>query len=199
VTRAAQEGIMRLIPVIIAALLTLCGTASAQEWTEYLDRQARFSINFPGRPAVREITYTSATGAAVPARVFTASYGSARYSLTAVDFNTRLAAAGDALTHAANVLRRRGTVLVQASEDLDDGIPGRQLSIREPDGRLLLASIYMYDHRLYIAEGNVAAGEAPALQFSQSIEVLDAEGKQVNPNPGGRGAGAAAPAPARGY
>jgi len=40
-------------------LLCVSGTAAAQEWTEYVDTQNGFKLNFPGQPKVTETTWTS--------------------------------------------------------------------------------------------------------------------------------------------
>ena len=57
--------------VAFVALLPLPSSVLAQEWTEYVDRTERFSINFPGQPTISEATYPPQRGAPVRARVFT--------------------------------------------------------------------------------------------------------------------------------
>lgn len=78
---------MRVSPVAVAVLVCCIATpAVAQEWTEYVNREDRFSIVFPGEPQVTESTYTSQFGAELPARVYSAEVGQNRYSLTVVDY-----------------------------------------------------------------------------------------------------------------
>lgn len=177
---------MRLVTLIPAvAVLIVSGTGFAQTWIEYVSLESRVAINFPGEPMVQDVSYTTVNGASVPARVFSVESGAGRFVLTAVDFTASEVEEQQAIEHAAGVLRQKGETLLEAAEDLDDGIPGRQLSIAEEDGRRMLASIYMYDRRLYIAEGSGALGATLPVQFSQSIVLLDANGNEVNPNPGG--------------
>jgi hypothetical protein len=38
----------------------------------------------------------------------------------------------------------------------------------------------MWDHRLYITEATAAPGSSEALQFEQSIMLLDADGNELN-------------------
>jgi hypothetical protein len=50
--------------VIIALATVVCwpSHAGAQEWTEFVDRTERFSVNFPGQPTVRDTTYQPQRG-----------------------------------------------------------------------------------------------------------------------------------------
>jgi hypothetical protein len=77
-------------------------------------------------------------------------------------------------------LRARGEVRFQAAEEYDPGLPGRQLMILQRNGRQLRASVYMWDHRLYITEANGDPGATSLLQFEQSVTLLDADGNEVN-------------------
>jgi hypothetical protein len=78
---------MRLMS-LVAAMLTLVLAAStyAQEWTDFVSREDGFRVNFPGSPMVGPTTFTSEYGASLPARVYTASRGAERYSVTVVDY-----------------------------------------------------------------------------------------------------------------
>ena len=53
------------------------------------------------------------------------------------------------------------------------------ISVTQSDGRLVQASIYFIDQRLYIAEGSVAAGNPAPSQFNQSILIVDPEGDPI--------------------
>jgi hypothetical protein len=78
---------MRLTPVIVAAfILTMVVPSVAQEWTEYVSKEDRFSTNFPGQPTVTNTIYKSQFGADLPARVYSARLGQSRFSLTVVDY-----------------------------------------------------------------------------------------------------------------
>ena len=73
--------------VVSACVLVLSAPAFAQEWTEYASRQDSFTANFPGVPIVTDTTYRSEFGADLPARVYTASLGPSRFSMTVVDYS----------------------------------------------------------------------------------------------------------------
>src|SRR6185295_18545537 len=86
---ADREGsMMRLTPLVSPLLvLALSGSAFAQDWDEFVSKDERFSVNFPGKPAVTETTWTSQFGAVLPARVYSGAQGTGRYSITVVDYN----------------------------------------------------------------------------------------------------------------
>lgn len=78
---------MRLSAVLTAAfVLTVSAAAFAQEWTEFVSREDRFTCNFPGQPKVTQTTYKSQFGADLPARVYSGELGPSRFSLTVVDY-----------------------------------------------------------------------------------------------------------------
>ena len=166
--------------VFVAAFVALAAPVLAQEGPLHINREARFAVIFPGEPMVRPITYMSRAGASVPAREFFVERDGARYVVTVVQFPDGRAEDRRAVEHAAEGLRRRGEVRFQAYADYDPGIPGRQLNIFEPNGRQTRASVYMYDRRLYITEANAPVGDFAAIQFEQSIMLLDEDGEDVD-------------------
>jgi hypothetical protein len=145
-----------------------------------VNRDARFAVIFPGEPMTREIAYTTRAGDTVPAQQFFVEEGAGRYTVTVVQFASGRAEDRRAVEHAAEVLRRRGEVRFQAFADYDPGIPGRQLNIFETGDRQVRASVYMYDRRLYITEASAEPGDVAAIQFEQSIMLLDEDGGDVD-------------------
>lgn len=168
---------LRGLAVVFAALWT---PALAQGGPLHVNRDARFAVIFPGEPMVREIAYTTRGGDSVPARQFFVEEGTNRYVVTVVQFAGGRAEDRRVVEHAAEGLRRRGEVRFQAYADYDPGIPGRQLNIFETGGRQVRASVYMYDRRLYITEASAEAGDVAAIQFEQSIMLLDENGEDVD-------------------
>ena len=79
---------MRRIPLIATVwVLLISATAFAQEWIEFASRDDRFTCLFPSQPKITETTYLSPHEADLPARVYTATQGQSRYSVTVVDYN----------------------------------------------------------------------------------------------------------------
>ena len=176
----------RTFPMAAAAALILCGSVSAQSFTEFASCEFRVGANFPGTPQARDISYSSVNGAAVRAREFSTQTGAGRFVLTAVDFTGNRIDMSQAFAQAGNALRQRGTINFEEHEQLEDNIPAAQFSINARGGGRLLATIYMYDRRLYVLEALTPAGAPPspqAVQFVQSVMILDATGREVDPAP----------------
>jgi hypothetical protein len=171
--------VLRAVAFAIAAAF-IAGPSLAQESPLHVNREYRFAVIFPGEPMTREIAYTARTGESVPARQFFVEQDAGYYTVTVVQFAAGRSEDRRAVEHAAENLRRRGEVLFQAYADYDPGIPGRQLNIMETGGRQLRASVYMYDRRLFITETSAVPGDVAAIQFEQSIMLLDEEGNDVD-------------------
>lgn len=77
---------MRAI-VLVFAMLSVSGPAAAQQWTEYVNTQDGFKVNFPGQPTVTETTWQSQLDYVLPARVYRADRGREHYSVTVVDYS----------------------------------------------------------------------------------------------------------------
>jgi hypothetical protein len=175
---------------IAAAALASCAAACAFSEAAraqdrlYVNCQYGFAVIFPAQPMMREISYTSHTGASIPARQFYHESGADRFTITVVQFPAGQMADAQIVEHAAASLRRRGEVRFQAEANYDPGMPGRQLNIFDPNGRQLRASVYMADRWLTITEANAAPGDFDALQFEQSITLVDDMGVDRERNAG---------------
>jgi len=164
-----------------AIVLLLPGFAVAQSSPPFtINREYRFAVIFPAEPSANDISYTTRSGASFPARQFAVEQNGNQHIITIVDFAAGPAIDIQIVDQAADALRARGEVRFQAAEEYDPGLPGRQLMILQRDGRQLRASVYMWDHRLYITEANGDQGATSLLQFEQSVTLLDADGNEVN-------------------
>lgn len=198
---------MRLSSITAAtAILCLSASASSQEWTEFVSREDRFTCNFPGQPTITHTTYTSQFGADLPARVYSATQGQSRYSLTVVDYRpiekilgekAKSCPAGDercnggmgtsgpgysradyigALLYATWQFTQRDAKLTQLVFNSTYGVYGHQLHLTNRDGSRTLAAIYMHDQRLYIVEGTVPEGYPEPALFQTSLAWIDENG-----------------------
>jgi hypothetical protein len=172
---------MRLIrPVALVAALAAT-PVFAQEWTEYVDRTERFSINFPGQPAIKEFTYPPQRGKPVPARSFTVQDGARRYSMTVVNLatlNQPSDVKGAIAWEAWNFRKRGGTITYDAFAQVDR-IDGHQLHITNADGSVTFVGIYQHARRLYILEAIGPAASPGAMHFQQSLMILDEKGERI--------------------
>jgi len=177
ITIFADVGAIASIAFLLSALV-LPGPAEAQQWIEFDDRLRGFSINFPHEPMTELIDYTTVYGETVPARRYFAERGTGRYTFTVVYFLHAPTDSHTAISFAAQAIRDKGMPTYDAFDNLD-GIPGHIVSVTEPNGRRIQASLYFINQRLYIAEGSVAAGDATPIQFIQSILIIDPEGERI--------------------
>jgi hypothetical protein len=173
----------RALAANLSAVLLLLlpeGSAAQSSPPYYINREHRFAVIFPGEPTATDVAYATGSGTTVRARQFSLERGGDSHVVTVVDFSAGPAVDADIVEHAAEQLRRKGEVRFQYADEYDPGIPGRQLNIFQGDGRQIRASIYMWDHRLYIAEASGAPGSSTVLQFEQSIMLLDGDGNELN-------------------
>jgi hypothetical protein len=144
-----------------------------------------FSIMFPERPQQRDLVYAANNGKTQPAHQFYVEKGANRYAVTIVDFFDGPKADDQIVEHAAANLRLRGELFHQDFATYDPGMPGRQINVFITKERQIRASVYMAEHRLYITEADAASGDIPAVQFEQSITLVDENGfdlDRVAPN-----------------
>jgi hypothetical protein len=193
---------MRLIRLAPAALILCFSTPSfGQEWIEYYSRADFFMVNFPGQPAVRDITYPTEFGITIPARLHIYEDGRGRYAVTVVDYahaekihaerakncsgypdtctNRGPNEIRGALDYAAwNFLRRDGKVTYYGYGD-SDRIGGVRIQLANPDRSRTFGAIYMHENRLYILDATVPANVPPPALFQQNLGFLDRDGRRV--------------------
>ncbi len=190
---------------LISIALVLPGVLFAQEWIEYANRADRFTCNFPSQPKMTESTYRSEHGAELPARVYSASEGKNKYSVTVVDYGQVqriltekakscpvgaepcLGAPGDeghwkadlrgALVFASWKLMQRDAKLTSFVWNTVDLVEGNQLQLtNNSDKSRTFAGVYLHENKLYIIEGTVPAGYPEPGLFQQSLGWLDENG-----------------------
>jgi len=196
---------MRLkILISTACVLSVSGSLFAQEWVEFASREDRFTCNFPTQPKITETTYRSQHEADLPARVYSATQGQSRYSVTVVDFNQAqriltekakscpagaepcLGGPGDeghwksdirgAIDYASWQLMKRDAKLTLFVWGVVDQVEGHQLQLTNADKSRTFAGIYMHQNKLYIIEGTVPPGYPEPGLFQQSLGWLDENG-----------------------
>lgn len=185
---------------IAASLLLLhAGPGFAQGWIEYINREARFMINFPGTPEVSETTHVSAFEVTYPAKVFSADGGASRYSVTVVDYTEhvrrhRERADGTeansssavpimdvraSMAHVANSYRTRGGEVTHDAWIDIEKVDGHQLQITNPDNSRSFIGIFLHAARLYILEATVPPSAPPPILFQSSLGFLDEQGRRI--------------------
>jgi hypothetical protein len=176
---------MRLLSLIPAALaLFLSATAYAQVWSEWSDRENRFTVNFPSDPVKTEIPYKTAKGTTLTARAFTAeadprSRSAGTYSVTVVDYKSAPDETATAIEEAASAIRAKGVVKYNEANNIDQMASWR-LTIETADNRRILAEILMSaEKRLYIVQASTPLNVPPPAQFQASVQILDEDGVRI--------------------
>jgi len=82
-----EEDTMRMTALLVVLLLTVTGSAVAQEWIEYMNTQDGFKVNFPSQPKVTETTWKSEMNYVLPERVYSSDKGREHYSVTVIDYS----------------------------------------------------------------------------------------------------------------
>jgi hypothetical protein len=201
---------VRLTVFISAFLIFIVALpAFAQEWIEFASREERITCVFPVQPKITETTWLSEFGTVLPARVYTATEGQSRYSLTVVDYNplerldvekSKLCPAGaepcqgiadvgvgywkndmrGAIVYATSKFLQRDARLVGLIWNFQQMVQGQELQLRNnTDQSLTAASVYMHENRLIILEGTVPKGYPLPEFFTQSLGWLDEKGNAI--------------------
>jgi len=193
---------MRRIHRLTAALV-LCVPilASAQEeWMEFMSPEDHFSIVFPGKPTIQQITWPSEYGAMFPGRVYSGQQGPSRYSVTVIDYSNADAIHAKipkapsfddprywqmdiqaSIQYAATKLYRNkpGAKVTYDAWHYIDLISGHQLQLQNADGTKTYVSIYLHNNRLYIVDATVPANSPAQGIFQQNLQMLDANGRRA--------------------
>jgi hypothetical protein len=171
------------IVAVVSALSAAGPFAQAPEWIVYVDRAERFTVNFPSQPTISERMYEPQRGPMLKARVYTVQDGPRRYTVTVVNYaGANVNDVPHAVAWEAWNYRKQGGDITYDSFANVDRINGHQLHITNADKTLTIVGIYLHARRLYILEGRVPPNTPGALQFQQSLQVLDEEGKRIRYN-----------------
>jgi hypothetical protein len=179
-----RQALLLFALALTAGLSSWPSVGHAQSWAYTYNGDYLFSGLFPGEPTESTIEYVTESGASITAHRFSGQRGEGLYSITVVDLADHMDDMENAVAHAAANVRARGTPGYDEFAQLN-GIPGHAISVTEPDGRQTISQMYLYETRLYIAEGSEPAGVAPAAHFTQSLDIHHPDGSSVNLNPGG--------------
>jgi hypothetical protein len=196
--------------VIFAVFLALAATpVVAQDWASYQNILDGFRVNFPGQPTVTEIRWTTEYDYTLPGRLYTASRGREKYSVTVVDYigieplgierSKKCPEGGEQcvgnnyggpgywkhdtrgaiLWAVFNTFMKRGGEVTRYHWAHQDFIEGHQLQLTNKDGSRTFTFVGMHEMKLYIAEGTVPPGAPEPALFQQSMQWVDAQGVGV--------------------
>ena len=177
----------KIVRLSFAATMLLSAAALAQTDPSPLYRNTveHFAAIWPAPPKSRDVTYVMPNGMKRPARQFYVDQANDHFMLTLVKVpEARGGIDKDVIDYAADQVKKKGMVRFNFHNCYDPGVPGQQLNLAEANGNQLRASVYMWDHQLYITEASAMPGSQAALQFEQSITILDDKGEDLNTGQG---------------
>jgi len=169
----------------MAAAVAVCLSSAvyAQAWSEYLNREEFFTVNFPGDPKVTEVAYKTGKGTMLKAKVFTAtapagSITAGRYAMTVVDYGSAQGELSTAVADAAKVYRAKGNPTYDDTGNVNR-IKSQRQTIETPNMTYLMTEILAHGTRLYIVEAETAMNVPPPAQFQASVQILDEKGERI--------------------
>ncbi len=198
-----------VIPVTLAAVLTVAASSFAQDWAPMTSKEDGFRANFPGQPKVETISYITEFNLKLPGRVYRASDPLGRYSTTAVDYRDvermhgeRAAACraakganqkdGDscqndftlevagAMDHAVSTyLKRDGVKVTQYGTYFVEVVSGRLLHLTNPDRSRTNVAFHQHAGRLYIHEATVPPDMPEPILFMESLAWVNDQGLAI--------------------
>jgi hypothetical protein len=180
---------VRSVTYAVAVAVLSASTAFAQGWHEYISRDEFFLVGMPSEPQITSTTYRTASGAMLPAKQFVATEGQRRYTVTVVHYmNASAADEAAAIEHAVRNFRNRPAEVTYDRAQQVEGLPAHMIYLLNPDESRIAAGIILHPRgtghggpgRLYILEGYVPAGAAPAIQFPQSFFLMDENANRLD-------------------
>jgi len=153
-------------------------------WPNYINCQAGFAVIFPRAPQNRNFTYRTRTGTNLPGQQYYLEQGGDRMMVSVVQFTGGPIIDEQEMDYAVATLSMRGEVRFSEKGIYDPGFPGRQLNVFMPNNRQLRASVYMMERRLFVIEAVAPVSDFEALQFEQSVSLIDPTGVDYDQNPG---------------
>jgi hypothetical protein len=174
---------MRFVRLIAAAAVCFSTAVYAQAWSEYINQEEFFTVNFPGDPTVKEIPYKTDKGTMLKAKVFTAtapagSITAGRYAMTVVDYSAAPAELATSVAEAAKMYRAKGKPTYDDTGNVDR-IKTQRQTIETDKMTYLMTEILAHGTRLYIVEAETAMDVPPPAQFQASVQILDEKGERI--------------------
>jgi hypothetical protein len=197
---------MRVVAIAITLVLSVVGSAAAQEWEEFVSKEDGFKVDFPGKPKVGDMTWKSQLDYILPGKVYSVEKGKERYSMTVVDYrpieqqgidrsktceegnqqcrqNAGIMGPGywkhderGAVMYATFKLIQKATKVTSLAWEWQDMVEGNFLQLTNPDESRTFAYVAMHENKLYILEGTVPKGYPEPGLFQQSMGFVDANG-----------------------
>jgi hypothetical protein len=163
---------VRFIAVVLA--LFFAGSAVAEDWKEYENKEYSFAIHFPADPKLEATTYRTADGRSFEAHAFSVEQESGVFKVTIVEMpGEQTGEDASVVKDAAKIVAESGAIKFDIGHRVRT-VYGRQLGIAWANRGYSYVALFYNNRRLYLIEGKafVAGGqaEADAMRFQQSLD-----------------------------
>ena len=195
--------------VVASWIVSGCVLTFAEEWAELVSKEERLICLFPTEPKIATTAWTSEYGAVLPARIYSATQGQSRYSLTVVDYNpieqlmvekSKVCPPGaetcqgvadwglgywkndmrGAIVYAISKFLERDAKVTHLMWNSQQVVQGQELQLtNNANQSRTFASVYMHENRLVILEATVPKNYPPPTLFTQSLSWLDENGRVI--------------------
>ena len=200
---------MHIAAIFLLVLLVPAVVTAQEEWEVYVSPQDSFTVNFPGKPKVADITWRSQLGFTLPGRVYSAEKGREHFSLTVVDYrpleeqgiarwkqcppgNAQCRDGGETIGPAYWKQDERGAIayaiakyLKNPAYDVTDYAWDWQDMVEgyhlqlKGGGMRTLVYVAMHDRKLYVLEAVSPESFPEPGLFTHSMGYLDKDGKRI--------------------
>lgn len=200
---------MRVTAIVVAVVLSMAATATAQEWEEFVSKEDGFKVDFPGQPKVTDTTWKSQMDYILPGKIYSVDKGRERYSMTVIDYSSmeqqgieraKTCEPGNAQCrqnagimgpgywkHDVRAAVQYGTfrLIEKAAKvtgmgwEWQDMVEGNFVQLTNADGSRTFGYVAMHENKLYILEGTVPKGYPEPGLFQQSMGFVDANGNGI--------------------
>src|SRR6266850_3062610 len=174
---------MRVVAIVVALVLSVAGTAAAQEWEEFVSKEDGFKVDFPGQPKVTDTAWKSQMDYILPGHIYTVEKGRERYSMTVIDYrsleqqgieraktcepgnaqcrqNAGIMGPGywkhdnrAAVMYATSKLIQRAAKVTGLGWEWQDMVEGNFIQLTNTDQSRTFGYVAMHENKLYILEG----------------------------------------------
>lgn len=166
-----------LLAVCAAFALALASTsAAAENWKKFTDPAGAFSLDVPQQPKVESGTSTN-NGHPVPHTNYMIDRGDSAMLMMDSDFSSMKVDPVHGLDGSVANMQTNGRVLLTDVKVTLDGHKGRDVTLTDPEGRILFDRMFFFNNHLYqaitvVPKDASAAQRATVAHYAKSLHFL---------------------------
>ncbi len=161
------------LPAILLAAALTTPVAADDNWREFSDPDAGFTVQFPAPPTISPGTYRTQAGQVAPARVYALRQQGLALTLTVADFAKIDLGDLPAIDDARKALAQTGEIKLDEQAHIDLYF-GRAFSVAGKDGSRSAVSVFLIGRKFYelVAQALPPDPDAYTAQTTRFVETL---------------------------